>query len=70
MAVVYVAMTLVAETGARLVAKGHEPTTFVSPTCPVSLPTTTRGSSRRTRGGWRSGAHRERTRPGNSRFKT
>ena len=31
MAVVYVAMTLVAETGARLVAKGHVPTTFVSP---------------------------------------
>jgi uncharacterized phosphosugar-binding protein len=31
MAVVYVAMTLVAETGARLVAKGHHPTTFVSP---------------------------------------
>ena len=31
MAVVYVAMALVAETGARLVAKGHAPTTFVSP---------------------------------------
>jgi uncharacterized phosphosugar-binding protein len=34
MAVVYVAMTLVAETGARLVAKGLEPTTFVSPNVP------------------------------------
>ena len=34
MAVVYVAMTLVAETGARLVAKGHVPTTFVSPNVP------------------------------------
>jgi uncharacterized phosphosugar-binding protein len=34
MAVVYVAMTLVAETGARLVAKGFQPTTFVSPNVP------------------------------------
>jgi uncharacterized phosphosugar-binding protein len=30
-AAVYVAMALVAETGARLVARGHEPVTFVSP---------------------------------------
>ena len=34
MAVVYVAMALVAETGARLVAKGFQPTTFVSPNVP------------------------------------
>ncbi len=34
MAVVFVAMSLVAETGARLVAKGHEPVTFVSPNVP------------------------------------
>jgi len=34
MAVVYVAMALVAETGVRLVAKGHAPTTFVSPNVP------------------------------------
>jgi uncharacterized phosphosugar-binding protein len=34
MAVVYIAMSLVAETGARLVAKGHEPVTFVSPNVP------------------------------------
>jgi len=34
MAVVFVAMSLVAETGARLVAKGYEPTTFVSPNVP------------------------------------
>jgi uncharacterized phosphosugar-binding protein len=33
-AVVHVAMSLVAETGARLVAKGHAPTTFVSPNVP------------------------------------
>jgi uncharacterized phosphosugar-binding protein len=38
MAVVYVAMTLVAETGARLVAKGHAPTTFVSPNVPGVAP--------------------------------
>jgi uncharacterized phosphosugar-binding protein len=38
MAVVYVAMTLVAETGARLVAKGHPPTTFVSPNVPGVAP--------------------------------
>jgi len=38
MAVVYVAMTLVAETGARLVAKGHQPTTFVSPNVPGVTP--------------------------------
>lgn len=31
MAVVFVAMSLVAETGARLAAKGHNPVTFVSP---------------------------------------
>ncbi len=31
MAVIFVAMSLVAETGARLVAKGHTPVTFVSP---------------------------------------
>ncbi len=34
MAVVFVAMSLVAETGARLVAKGHNPVTFVSPNVP------------------------------------
>ena len=34
MAVVFVAMSLVAETGARLVAKGHDPVTFVSPNVP------------------------------------
>ena len=34
MAVVFVAMSLVAETGARLVAKGHNPITFVSPNVP------------------------------------
>lgn len=34
MAVVFIAMALVAETGARLVAKGFEPTTFVSPNVP------------------------------------
>jgi len=38
MAVVYVAMTLVAETGARLVARGHQPTTFVSPNVPGIAP--------------------------------
>jgi uncharacterized phosphosugar-binding protein len=38
MAVVYVAMTLVAEAGARLVAKGFEPTTFVSPNVPGIAP--------------------------------
>ena len=38
MAVVYVAMTLVAETGARLVAKGYPPTTFVSPNVPGVAP--------------------------------
>ena len=38
MAVVYVAMTLVAETGARLVAKGVQPTTFVSPNVPGIAP--------------------------------
>jgi uncharacterized phosphosugar-binding protein len=34
MAVVYVAMALVAETGARLAARGHRLTTFVSPNVP------------------------------------
>jgi uncharacterized phosphosugar-binding protein len=34
MAVVFVAMSLVAETGARLAAKGHTPVTFVSPNVP------------------------------------
>ncbi|HWB95834.1 MAG TPA: SIS domain-containing protein [Bryobacteraceae bacterium] len=34
MAVVFVAMSLVAETGARLVAKGFRPNTFVSPNVP------------------------------------
>lgn len=34
MASVFVAMSLVAETGARLVAKGFKPTTFVSPNVP------------------------------------
>src|SRR5581483_7895016 len=34
MAVVFVAMSLVAETGARLVARGHRPITFVSPNVP------------------------------------
>ena len=34
MAVVFVAMSLVAETGARLVAKGFAPVTFVSPNVP------------------------------------
>lgn len=34
MAVVFVAMSLVAETGARLVVKGFTPTTFVSPNVP------------------------------------
>jgi len=34
MAVVFIAMSLVAETGARLVAKGHKPVTFVSPNVP------------------------------------
>lgn len=34
MAVVFIAMSLVAETGARLVAKGHNPITFVSPNVP------------------------------------
>ncbi|MGI8958420.1 MAG: sugar isomerase domain-containing protein [Bryobacteraceae bacterium] len=34
MAAVFVAMALVAETGARLVAKGHTPQTFVSPNVP------------------------------------
>lgn len=34
MAAVFVAMSLVAETGARLVAKGHLPVTFVSPNVP------------------------------------
>jgi uncharacterized phosphosugar-binding protein len=38
MAVVYVAMTLVAEAGARLVAKGVQPTTFVSPNVPGIAP--------------------------------
>ena len=38
MAVVYVAMALVAETGARLVAKGVSPTTFVSPNVPDIAP--------------------------------
>ena len=38
MAVVYVAMSLVAETGARLVAKGLQPTTFVSPNVPGIAP--------------------------------
>jgi uncharacterized phosphosugar-binding protein len=38
MAVVYVAMALVAETGARLVAKGHPLTTFVSPNVPGVAP--------------------------------
>lgn len=34
MAAVFIAMSLVAETGARLVAKGHALTTFVSPNVP------------------------------------
>jgi uncharacterized phosphosugar-binding protein len=34
MAVVFIAMSLVAETGARLVAKGVKPVTFVSPNVP------------------------------------
>jgi len=34
MAVVFIAMSLVAETGARLVSKGVKPTTFVSPNVP------------------------------------
>ena len=34
MAVVFVAMALVAEAGARLVARGHPPLTFVSPNVP------------------------------------
>ena len=34
MAAVFVAMSLVAETGAQLVAKGFQPTTFVSPNVP------------------------------------
>jgi uncharacterized phosphosugar-binding protein len=34
MAVVFVAMSLVAETGGRLAAKGHTPVTFVSPNVP------------------------------------
>lgn len=34
MAVIFIAMSLVAETGARLVAKGITPTTFVSPNVP------------------------------------
>ena len=34
MAVVFVAMSLVAETGARLAARGFEPVTFVSPNVP------------------------------------
>jgi uncharacterized phosphosugar-binding protein len=34
MGAIYVAMALVAETGARLVAKGHKPITFVSPNVP------------------------------------
>jgi uncharacterized phosphosugar-binding protein len=34
MAVIFIAMSLVAETGARLVAKGVNPTTFVSPNVP------------------------------------
>ncbi len=34
MAVVFIAMSLVAETGVRLVAKGHNPVTFVSPNVP------------------------------------
>jgi uncharacterized phosphosugar-binding protein len=34
MAAVYVAMSLVAETGGRLVERGHEPATFVSPNVP------------------------------------
>jgi uncharacterized phosphosugar-binding protein len=38
MAVVFVVMALVAETGARLVAKGHPPTTFVSPNVPGISP--------------------------------
>jgi uncharacterized phosphosugar-binding protein len=38
MAVVFVAMALVAESGARLVAKGHVPTTFVSPNVPGIAP--------------------------------
>jgi uncharacterized phosphosugar-binding protein len=38
MAVVYVAMTLVAESGARLAAKGHPLVTFVSPNVPGIAP--------------------------------
>ena len=34
MAAVFIAMSLVAETGSRLVAKGHAPLTFVSPNVP------------------------------------
>jgi uncharacterized phosphosugar-binding protein len=34
MAAVFIAMSLVAETGARLAAKGHVPVTFVSPNVP------------------------------------
>jgi uncharacterized phosphosugar-binding protein len=34
MAAVFIAMSLVAETGARLVAKGAQPVTFVSPNVP------------------------------------
>jgi uncharacterized phosphosugar-binding protein len=34
MAVVFIAMSLVAETGARLMAKGAQPMTFVSPNVP------------------------------------
>ena len=34
MAAVFVAMSLVAETGSRLVAKGYQPVTFVSPNVP------------------------------------
>jgi uncharacterized phosphosugar-binding protein len=38
MAVVFVAMALVAETGARLAAKGQVPPTFVSPNVPGVAP--------------------------------
>ena len=34
LAAVFIAMSLVAETGAQLVAKGYKPVTFVSPNVP------------------------------------
>lgn len=38
MAVIFIAMSLVAETGARLVKKGFQPSTFVSPNVPGVAP--------------------------------